>query len=182
MSRAPVLVFGIGNPSRGDDALGPRFIDLLAASIAASAADSAADSAAAPAADSAAASAADSAAASLDLECLTDFQLQIEHALDLVGRRLVIFVDASVSAPAPFRYQRVWAARDASHSSHAMSPQAVLETYQRVVGEPPEAWTLEIRGDRFELGEPIGEPARANLSAALAFFLSTQGRATSRLL
>jgi hypothetical protein len=67
----PLLVLAIGNPSRGDDALGPLF-----------------------------ASARGELARRRDrrgqVELLTDFQLQIEHALDLVGRARVVFVDASV--------------------------------------------------------------------------------------
>ena len=142
MSGAPILVIGVGNPSRGDDALGPLLLEQLQARLGA-------------------------ALAAGELELLTDFQLQIEHALDLTGRRRVLFIDASVSAPAPFALTRVQPARDASHSTHAMSPAAVLDTHRRVVGEPPEAWLLAIRGERFELGEPLGDAARAHLQAAL---------------
>ncbi|MBL9110068.1 MAG: hypothetical protein JNM74_12375, partial [Myxococcales bacterium] len=56
MTRAPVLVIGIGNPSRGDDALGPavvaRLEELLRAELAGG-----------------------------QVETLVDFQLQIEHTL-----------------------------------------------------------------------------------------------------
>ncbi|MCC7218819.1 MAG: hydrogenase maturation protease, partial [Burkholderiales bacterium] len=67
---APFLVIGIGNPSRGDDALGPLLVERIEA---------------------------------MDLpgvECLTDFQLQVEHALDLVGREQVVFVDATAAGEA----------------------------------------------------------------------------------
>lgn len=147
--RAPVLVLGVGNPSRGDDALGPAFLeragDALRGEIARG-----------------------------DIELLTDFQLQIEHALDLEGRRRVVFVDASVRARPPFEYTRVGPRRDASFSTHAMSPEAVLETHRETLGEPPESWVLAIRGERFELGDPLSEPAQANLDAALAFFVERE--------
>jgi hypothetical protein len=54
---APLLVLAVGNPSRGDDALGPALLDALAA-LAAQGADRLGD-----------------------IELLSDFQLQIEHAL-----------------------------------------------------------------------------------------------------
>ncbi len=145
MSCAPLLVFGVGNPSRGDDALGPCFVERAAASLAGE-------------------------IAAGRLELLTDFQLQIEHALDLTGRRRVVFVDASVAAAPPFEYTRIEARPDPGASSHAMSPAAVLDTHRAVVGEPPEAWVLAIRGERFELGEALSSSARAHLDAALAFF------------
>ena len=144
--RAPLLVIGVGNPSRGDDAVGPLFVERLGELLRERVERG-------------------------ELELLTDFQLQIEHALDLTGRARVVFVDASVSAHAPFTYERVEAARDATHTSHAMSPAAVLDTHRRVVGEPPESWILAIRGERFELGEALGEGARRGLDAAVAFFV-----------
>jgi hydrogenase maturation protease len=143
---APLLVLGTGNPSRGDDALGPLFVsraeEALAALVRAG-----------------------------RLEFLTDYQLQIEHALDLVGRECVVFVDASVRAAPPFVYTRVRAERDRSFTSHALSPAVVLEAFRGVLGDPPPAWVLAIRGERFELGEDLSLSAAGNLDAALAFFV-----------
>jgi hydrogenase maturation protein HypF len=153
MVRAPLLVLGIGNPSRGDDAIGPSFIERASVAFAAEIARG-------------------------EIELVTDFQLQIEHALDVEGRQRVVFVDASVRAAPPFELSRLSAQRDASVSTHAMSPAAVLETFRAVVGEPPEAWVLAIRGERFELGEPLSAQARAHLDAALdAFVAQTRSRA-----
>jgi hydrogenase maturation protease len=103
-----------------------------------------------------------------EVECLTDFQLQVEHALDLQGRSRVLFVDASLDAPAPCSLTRIEAARDASFTTHAMSPQAVLKVYADIDdGEPPPCWLLAIRGERFELGAPLGDAAKDHLKAAL---------------
>ena len=71
----PVLIFAYGNPSRGDDALGPECLSAMEGWLQGNSLQS-------------------------QIELLTDFQLQVEHATDLVGRRLVVFVDASVSVPA----------------------------------------------------------------------------------
>lgn len=140
MSVAPILVFGWGNPSRGDDALGPLFVERIEA------------------------------LALPGVECLTDFQLQVEHALDLQGRRRILFVDASLTADAPFAASPIGPARDPSFTSHAMSPQAVLQVYAELEDEePPPAWLLGIRGERFELGESLSPEAASRLDAALAW-------------
>ncbi|MCM2308767.1 MAG: hydrogenase maturation protease [Sulfuritalea sp.] len=140
---APILIFGWGNPSRGDDALGPLFVEHFAA-LAVRHPEWG------------------------EVECLTDFQLQVEHALDLQGRRRVLFVDASLDAPAPCSLVRIAAARDDSFTTHAMSPQAVLKVYADIdEGEAPPCWLLAIRGERFELGEELSAAARQSLQAAL---------------
>lgn len=135
--RAPVLVLAVGNPSRGDDAIGPA----LAVRI---------EEARLP-----------------GVEVVNEFQLQVENALDLVGRERVIFVDAGLGTPAPFELRRLEAAAEFLHTSHALSPEAVLATYRRVTGEePPEAWLLCVRGESFELGEGLSAAAAANLETA----------------
>ncbi len=140
---SPTLIFGWGNPSRGDDALGPVFVEHFA-SLAALHPEWGA------------------------VECLTDFQLQVEHALDLQGRCRVLFVDASLDAPTPCSLSRIEAARDASFTTHAMSPQAVLKVYADIHdGDPPRCWLMAIRGERFELGEDLTETAKQSLQTAL---------------
>jgi hydrogenase maturation protease len=139
---APLLVFGWGNLSRGDDALGPLFIELVR----------------------------DAWAASAGVEYLEDYQLHIEHALDLVGRQRVLFVDASLTCQTPFEVTPLRAVQDASVTTHAMSPQALLQVYQQVRGEaPPTCTLLAIRGESFELGESPSAGALGNLTAALTW-------------
>ena len=134
---APVLVLAIGTPSRGDDALGP----LLAARL---------EDAALP-----------------GVEVLVDFQLQIEHALDLEGRDRVIIVDASREAPPPFEWQRPAADARTLHTTHALSPAALLGTAMRVGRAlPPDVRVLAVRGDAFELGAPLSDAASRHLDAA----------------
>jgi len=137
-----VVVLAWGNPSRGDDALGPEFLRRAEALPR---------------------------RARTDVAWVTDFQLQPEHAADLVDRDLALFVDASAVAPAPFAFAQVTPARDRTFTSHAMSPAALLATYRDAFGAPPPGFALAIRGERFDLGEPIGTAARGNLAAALDF-------------
>jgi hypothetical protein len=106
------------------------------------------------------------------VELLTDFQLQIEHALDLAGRRCVVFADAALSASKPFAFGRVDPAGVSAYTTHAMSPGAVLGVYGQVTGAaPPPTWLLAIRGYAFELGRPISVEAGSNLEAAEAHLL-----------
>jgi hydrogenase maturation protease len=140
-----LLIFAYGNPSRGDDALGPELLARLEAER-----DRRPDWG--------------------GIEIQTDFQLQIEHALDLEGQELALFIDASVSCAAPFSFARIQPEEDRTYSSHALSPAAVLRVWEQVKGLPaPPAYLLTVRGYAFELGEPISEAARANLEAAFRF-------------
>ena len=105
--------------------------------------------------------------ASNGVDLLTDFQLQIEHAIDLEGRERVLFVDASTSASAPFEFIRIQPEQDASYTTHAMSPQALLSVYRQVNGcAPPPAWLLSIRGYEFGLGLPLSTAANRHLLTA----------------
>ncbi|MEK7812104.1 MAG: hydrogenase maturation protease [Pseudomonadota bacterium] len=132
-----VLVFAIGNESRGDDALGPLLLRRL-------------QSADMP-----------------RTEFIEDFQLQVEHVTDLAGRDAVLFVDADVSCNAPFEFSNIMAAHDNSYSSHAMTPSALLHAYRQFHGaDAPPSFLLRIRGYGFELGEELSAEAVLNLEQA----------------
>ena len=110
-----------------------------------------------------------------DIEFLDDYQLMVEHVLDLDGRSRVLFIDASLGCAPPFETLSLRAAADGSLSSHALSPQALLQVYRELHDDdPPPCTLLAIRGLRFELGEPpsascAGAPGRrAALGAGLA--------------
>lgn len=133
---APLLVFAYGNPSRGDDALGPLLLERLEALKLS------------------------------NIELLTDFQLQVDHAVDLQGREVVLFIDACVSCEPPYAFTRLVPIKDVSYTSHAMSPAAVLHACRELYGEHPAAYLLAVRGEHFELGEPLSPAAAANLEAA----------------
>lgn len=142
---APDLIFGYGNPSRGDDALGPMLVDHLRERP-----------------------------LWLEhggpqrVELLTDYQLQPEHALDLRGRSRVLFVDASATCAEPCVLFPLAPNPQASVFTHALSPGALLAVFERIEHAPPPAsWMLAIRGYSFELGEPLGERARENFEAAI---------------
>lgn len=139
---APFVILACGNPSRGDDALGPQLLARLDAWLRA-----------------------EGLAESFAL--IEDFQFQIEHALDLEARRAALFIDAGTGTPAPFTLRPVLPDDTPGHSTHAIPPAAVLAVYRRVVGgEPPPAHVLCVRGERFELGTGLSPAAAAHLEAA----------------
>jgi len=135
---APVLIFAIGNDSRGDDALAPMLVRRLQQEYGST------------------------------VEFIEDYQLQVEHVTDLLERETVLFVDADVSCEAPFHLSEITAAHDNSYTSHAMTPSALLHAYRQVYGaEAPPVFLLRIRGYGFELGDPLSEQAADNLEAAI---------------
>ena len=127
ISVKPVAVLAYGNPSRGDDALAPRLLENIEQKLTQKVIP-----------------------ASCDL--IDDFQLQIEHTLDLQGRSQLLFIDASMDAKEPFEFSEIHSAVDDSISSHALSPVALLSVYEQVHHEPaPSAYLIAIPGYRFEL-------------------------------
>ena len=135
-----LVVFGWGNDARGDDGLGPLLLERVARM------------------------------GLKDVATIEDFQLQIEHALDLDGADLALFLDAGKDTPAPFAFREILARRDASFSTHALSPEAVLDVFARSLGHtPPPSFVLCVRGERFGLGESLSGEARERLEAAWEF-------------
>jgi hydrogenase maturation protease len=148
-SRAPTLIIGYGNPSRGDDALGPSALDEIERRMARHSDWG-------------------------QIELVTDFQLQIEFVTDLFERRQVIFIDADVDVDGdvdrdkPFSFGPLVAKADASFTSHALSPASLLMVYRNYYGcDAPPCFLLGIRAYEFELGTPISAAARDNLDAAM---------------
>lgn len=136
---APILVFAVGNESRGDDALAPLLLRDLEGS----------------------------ADAAGRVELIEDYQLQVEHVTDLIDRSAVLFVDADMSCAEPFHFSEISAEKDSSYTSHVMTPFALLHTYRQVYGtDAPPAFLLRIRGYDFELGNSLSDRAAANLEEA----------------
>jgi hydrogenase maturation protease len=151
---APIIVFAIGNPSRGDDALGPLLLARLAEGL-------------------------EEAGLSQQVELVEDFQLQIEHALDLEGRQLALFIDAGQKTAAPYRFYPIEPTQGIAHTTHALPPEAVLQVYCQTEGHaPPPAFVLCVRGEKFELGEPLTAEASTNLEAAYELLIRLCRQAT----
>jgi len=135
-----ILVFGIGNPGRGDDALGPLLVDAMQA------------------------------LRIPGVEMLVDFQLQIEHVLDLHGRDSVVFVDAALNMLTPFEFVPAQATVSHAYTSHALAPGALLAAYESHWGAPhPPAHILAVRGRHFDLGAALSVEATAAMAEAGVF-------------
>lgn len=137
----PILIFGYGNLSRGDDALGPLLLEYIEQHCDLN-----------------------------QIDILCDFQLQIEHALDLENRELVLFVDASVSCKLAYSFTQLSANKDKSYTTHAMSPDAVLDVYESIKHQtPPPCFLLSIKAGKLELGEGLSSEATQYFRAACVF-------------
>lgn len=135
-----LIVFAWGNESRGDDGIGP----LLARRL-----------------------------VELEIPALVvieDHQLNIEHVTDFVDDTPLLFIDASISIDSGIRLEPIEASGDGNFSTHAISPQALLNVYREATGnEPPPAYLLHVAGTSFGLGESLGETGSASAEAASQF-------------
>jgi hydrogenase maturation protease len=135
-----LVVFGWGNSSRGDDALGPLLLGRI-------------EDEQWP-----------------DSSLIEDYQLQIEHALDLEGADLALFLDAGRDTPAPFAFSEIFPRPGLAHTSHALAPESVLAIFEQTLGrKAPPAFLLCVRGETFDLGDGLSAEGAARLEAAWAF-------------
>lgn len=139
-----LLIFGVGNPGRGDDALGP----LVAAHI-------------------------ESIKLQRQwhhVDVLTAYQLQIEHVMDMADYEITLFVDAHTRCSRPYQVDRCQAESDQSYTTHALTPDALLAVYQQAFKKPPPpCYFLSIKGESFELGQSLSKSASYNLELAIKF-------------
>lgn len=136
-----VLLIGYGNPSRGDDGLGPA----LAAEI--------------------------EALGATGVTVDADYQLVVEHAHDAAGHEVVVFADADTKGAAPFTLRTVRPSGNGmGFSSHGVEPEDVLALARQLFGAAPRGYALGIRGYDFgSFRESLSAEGRANLRAALCF-------------
>jgi len=143
---APVLIFAIGNESRGDDALAPLLLRKVEQWLQ---------------------------TADLDrdkFELIEAFQLQIENTLDMQGRELILFMDAGIETAAPFSFTRAEASPTPNLFSHALTPAALLALYPQIQQQAaPAAFTLCLRGEQFELGAALSAEAAERMNQAMPF-------------
>ena len=129
------MLFVAGNDVRGDDMLGP----LLARRVEAMALGF--------------------------VSVHSDFQFQVEHALDLPDDGLAIFVDAHCNQAEAVRFGEVGARQACAPGSHALSPEEVLGVAERIGRALPPAFVLSLRGRDFELGRPLSPSGQLVLGA-----------------
>jgi hydrogenase maturation protease len=138
--KAPVAVFAVGNRSRGDDSVAPLLLDRLRSWL-------------------------DSEGLAQGFELIEEYQLQVEDALDLDGRNLVLFIDAARNAPREVMLEEV-GARAGRANSHALEPAAVLDVCRQVVGKMPTAFVMKVHATCFDLGAGLSTGAAAAMEEA----------------
>jgi hydrogenase maturation protease len=148
MSLKPVLIFAYGNISRGDDALAPLLIEQLQD-------------------------------AELKTVCghpakyLCDYQILVEHILDLQGCERVLLIDAHQSLSQPYTFELVQPKRETSYTTHGISPPTLLSTYENTLSDQaPSSYLLALQGQEFNLGEGLSSSAKNSLDQAFDFTLS----------
>lgn len=137
---AGTLVIGIGNPLRGDDAIGlfvaRAVTDWRAANI----------------------------------EALEVHQLLPEHAALLEKVARVIFVDAlnpEYPAPSTLLPIRLVPESASSNFSHQLVPCQLLALTQTLWGRAPEAWLLAVPVEALAVAQGLSEFAQTNATIAL---------------
>ncbi len=135
--RAPLVILAVGNPSRGDDALGPMLAEAITPKLPAG------------------------------VKLIVDFQLQVEHALDIGDAERVLFIDAETGLDCDCHLRKVVAGGGTSVFSHALSPEQLLAVHAQICATPPaEAYVLGVAGQGFELGAGLSAAARRALETA----------------
>lgn len=120
----PLLIICVGNPARGDDAIGPMIAVALR-----------------------------DYPPTADLPLIEEFQLQPELVEDLHDYQQVLIIDAQTNTQALFTLETVQPQATIGWCSHALSPQQLAGLYQHAYQRPPPTIiTLGIRSQQFELG------------------------------
>lgn len=142
--RQALNLFTWGNPSRGDDAIGPelhRIIEQLIAQLAIK-----------------------------NIQLIEDFQLQPEHVFDIDQRACVVFIDASYQGDNAYQIAAVKSTGHIGYTTHALSPSALLTLYEKTQNKAsPPAFLISVRGYCFDLGSPLSKQAEENIKLTTLF-------------
>jgi hydrogenase maturation protease len=149
-----IIIYGFGNPGRGDDGLGVRIAQAI-----------------------------ENEAASfegLELRVESNYQLNIEDALAVSGTDMAIFCDAAKEGWEPFDFNEIFPSADVAFTTHTMSPASVIALCEELYGRRPKSYLLAIRGYEWGITETLSQRAAENLASTLGFlkgFLSGLAKA-----
>ena len=134
-----ILVVGYGNELRGDDGIGARVAEDIAA------------------------------ANYPGVRVRSVCQLVPELAAEVAEARIVIFVDALADPNrAAVELTPVGAEEITDWSTHSADPRTLLALTRAVYRRAPEAWWLTVPGRNFDVGEGLSSVAEENLRQAIA--------------
>ena len=149
-SNPALTVFAWGNTARGDDAIGPILAQRLREQDVPG------------------------------LRVIEDHQLNIEHVTDLADCAAALFIDASTEIDEGYRLERIGPSSDGNFSTHAISPQALLNVFEQTMKtSAPDSWLLHVAAREFELGAEPGSNARRSIEQAHGFLKELLKNASS---
>ncbi len=141
----PILIFGYGNISRGDDALAPLLIERLEQQHALH-------------------------YCGHPVRFLTEYQIQIEHILDMQGCQRVLLIDAHQALERAYHFELLEPRQETSYTTHGVTPSTLLSIYQQTLHQaPPPSYLLALQGEAFNLGENLSPLAEQSLQQAYEF-------------
>ena len=136
-----ILLIGIGNSGRSDDALGWLFLDRLS----------------------------EDDGTSFDMEYR--YQLQIEDAELIGRYAKVFFVDATMEYTRNgYLLKPCRVNGNHTFTTHQLTPEAVLYLCKTLYGETPDAYIFGIQGYIWDLKIGLSEKAESNIAKAIAYF------------
>ncbi len=139
------LIIGIGNPLRGDDAVGAEAIRALEAR-----------------------------SLPPQVKTVHAQQLSMDLAEALGAASLAIFIDARLGdPPGELRVQKLEpdSCLSAAGVSHFFDPATLLAAVQALYGQHPKAWLFSVNAQTFDFGAPLSPPVREALPLLLALVL-----------
>lgn len=132
-----MLVIGYGNTLRGDDGVGPRVAEAVAA------------------------------LRLPGVRTLICHQLSPEHAEPISQAESVVFVDAAVDAPKEVQLRRIEPNGTSQLMTHATDPRTLLALARDVFGHAPQAWWLTIPAVKLDFGEGLTPEAQRGFEEAV---------------
>lgn len=132
-----LLVIGYGNTLRGDDGVGPRVAEAIAALHLP------------------------------NVRTLVCQQLSPEYAAPIAIAEKVVFVDAAVAAPKEVQLRRLEPSDTSQLMAHAADPRTMLALSRDVFGHVPRAWWLTIPAEKMEFSEALTPMAQSGCEEAI---------------
>jgi len=145
-----ILIYGYGNPGRQDDGLGILLTEKLEEWATKNGHDF------------------------LDFD--SNYQLNIEDALEISEYDLVIFADASIEDLSDYAITRVEPCQKTEFTMHAMTPAFVLHLCQSLYNKYPKTFLMHLKGYEFDFLGKLTDQAKENLNGAFKFFVELFSR------
>jgi len=138
-----ILIYGYGNPGRQDDGLGIFLSEKIDNWI--------------------------KEENILSVKVDYNYQLNIEDALEIADKNLVIFIDASKEEINDYYLTKVKPSDRLEFTTHTVSPSYLLNLCKVIYNKTPDIYLLHIKGYKWEFLEEMTEDAKNNLSKAYDF-------------